>query len=780
MDWNQLSTGTWVVLEYAIKIVALGVIPENRRPSSSTAWLVLIFFLPFVGLPLYLFLGSPWVQGKRYQQQVAATRTTLAYTRNLPDAPEGATPSRSLGSLLRMNRRLTGLPCVTGEVVALHSDSPSTYAAMVRAIDAATGHVHVEFYIQSWDEVTDPFYSALARAVQRGVTVRLLLDHLGSRKYPGWNQLGRRLTAAGIQWYLTMPLLPLRRRWRRPDLRNHRKILVVDGERAFIGSHNIIDPTYRLRRNIRAGRTWEDLTVEVTGSVVVEAQAVFAMDWYFESGETLDLLDAVPGAAEALRRSRGRRADPGRTRTLAQVTESGLAAELGVGSGLVRGVPRHRLGGRHVLRGGYTQNGRATVDGHVTGGGPRPRGRHALGNSYAIGNGYAAAGGYTTADGYTVGGRHRLKGGRHRAKGEPDRAARRDQRISGQGPRSGSAVPTPVGPGGVGPGQVGPASVGSAAAGFAGAGPVGPGGAGPAGAGRPPAGRAPTGLALTGRAPAGPRLADRGPVDGPPASRGSAAPPRPGYLTPFHGMDDSSLSPLVVASASVTAPAPLVNGAIPQVDDSIILPELTAQILDTAPVGTPAPQPGRPDAVVNAMQLVPSGPGYPTEPNLRLFLSLIQNATRRVSITSPYFIPDEALLSAMTTAAYRGVEVELFVGQESDQFIVNHAQRSYYSALLASGVRIYRYPAPTVLHAKYMTVDGEACVIGSANMDFRSFALNYEVMLLAFGGDLDDLLRENDAHYREISTELTAAQWAREPWWNKYIDNVCRLMSSVL
>jgi cardiolipin synthetase len=245
-------------------------------------------------------------------------------------------------------------------------------------------------------------------------------------------------------------------------------------------------------------------------------------------------------------------------------------------------------------------------------------------------------------------------------------------------------------------------------------------------------------------------------------------------------MDDSSLSPLVVASASVTAPAPLVNGAIPQVDDSIILPELTAQILDTAPVGTPAPQPGRPDAVVNAMQLVPSGPGYPTEPNLRLFLSLIQNATRRVSITSPYFIPDEALLSAMTTAAYRGVEVELFVGQESDQFIVNHAQRSYYSALLAAGVRIYRYPAPTVLHAKYMTVDGEACVIGSANMDFRSFALNYEVMLLAFGGDLDDLLRENDAHYREISTELTAAQWAREPWWSKYIDNVCRLMSSVL
>ncbi|MCW1065381.1 hypothetical protein OJ615_10510, partial [Streptococcus anginosus] len=72
-----------------------------------------------------------------------------------------------------------------------------------------------------------------------------------------------------------MPLLPLKRRFRRPDLRNHRKLLIVDGERAFIGSHNIIDPTYRLRSNIRAGRHWHDLSVEVTGDIVSEAQAVF-------------------------------------------------------------------------------------------------------------------------------------------------------------------------------------------------------------------------------------------------------------------------------------------------------------------------------------------------------------------------------------------------------------------------------------------------------------------------------------------------------------------------
>ncbi|MFC2574260.1 MAG: phospholipase D-like domain-containing protein, partial [Actinomyces oris] len=121
-----------------------------------------------------------------------------------------------------------------------------------------------------------------------------------------------------------------------------------------------------------------------------------------------------------------------------------------------------------------------------------------------------------------------------------------------------------------------------------------------------------------------------------------------------------------------------------------------------------------------------------------------------------------------------------FVGKESDQFIVSHAQRSYYSALLAAGVRIYLYPSPIVLHSKYMTVDDEVGVIGSSNMDFRSFALNYEVMLLAFGGDLDDLLRNNDAAYRAACTELTPELWATEPWYNRYVDNVCRLMSAVL
>ena len=92
--------------------------------------------------------------------------------------------------------------------------------------------------------------------------------------------------------------------------------------------------------------------------------------------------------------------------------------------------------------------------------------------------------------------------------------------------------------------------------------------------------------------------------------------------------------------------------------------------------------------------MIPSGPGFATENNLRAFTTLIYSAQRRLSITSPYFVPDESLLYAITTAAQRGVEVELFVSEAGDQFMVFHAQRSYYEALLRAGVRIYLYPAP--------------------------------------------------------------------------------------
>ncbi|MEZ5162024.1 MAG: phospholipase D-like domain-containing protein [Marmoricola sp.] len=162
-----------------------------------------------------------------------------------------------------------------------------------------------------------------------------------------------------------------------------------------------------------------------------------------------------------------------------------------------------------------------------------------------------------------------------------------------------------------------------------------------------------------------------------------------------------------------------------------------------------------------------------------MFNSLIYSATRRLSITSPYFVPDESLLSAVTTAAQRGVDVELFVSEIADQFMVGHAHASYYRALLEAGVKIYQYPAPYILHSKHFTVDDDIAVLGSSNMDQRSFALNYETSLMLLGPEIVTKMREVEDNYRSMSPELTLESWLKRPARLKYVDNIMRLTSAI-
>jgi cardiolipin synthase len=168
-----------------------------------------------------------------------------------------------------------------------------------------------------------------------------------------------------------------------------------------------------------------------------------------------------------------------------------------------------------------------------------------------------------------------------------------------------------------------------------------------------------------------------------------------------------------------------------------------------------------------------------TIPNLRLFTGLVHRAQHKLSLTSPYFVPDDSLLEAITTAAYRGVAVELFVSEQADQFMVQHAQASYYDVLLEAGVRIYLYPKPTVLHAKHFTVDDMVGIIGSSNMDYRSFGLDYEITLMSTGKQFVADLQAVAAEYRAVSRELNLAEWRQRPKGQRYVDNVMRLVSAL-
>lgn len=477
----------WVVLVFVldlvIRVAAIIIVPRNRRPTAAMAWLLAIYFIPIIGVFLFLLIGNPRLPRKRRRKQerindyIHDTSTSLDFGTLRPHAPAWFT------SLVTLNRNLGAMPLAGDNAAHLIPDYQESLDAMADAIRQAERYVHVEFYILQTDASTDNFFRALEEVAARGVTVRVLLDHWANRGKPYYKRTLKRLTDMGAEWQLMLPVQPLRGKYQRPDLRNHRKLLVVDGRVAFTGSQNVTDSTYNLRKNIRRGLHWVDLMARIEGPVVASVNAVFLSDWYSETDEVLtdqiDLFDVTSG---------------------------------------------------------------------------------------------------------------------------------------------------------------------------------------------------------------------------------------PGDLD---------------------------------------------------------------------CQIVPSGPGFEFQNNLKLFAGLLYAAQRKIIVVSPYFVPDEALLLAITTACQRGIHVELFVSEEGDQAIVYHAQRSYYEALLRAGVKIWMYKKPYILHTKSLTIDDEVAIIGSSNMDMRSFGLNMEISLFVRGEEFVREMRTVEDRYRSLSRELTLAEWEKQPLRSTVLDNLARLTSAL-
>lgn len=305
-----MDLSTWqlalMVIDYTIKFIVIGIIPENRKPSSANAWLLIILLIPFLGLPIYFFLGSTFLSRRRHRIQQQANAMLNDVHSRFPDYPliasgspglsggsgdsvagsvsdSGGAISDEVATMARLNRTLTGFPALDGHVHAVWSDYTKTMLRLAEAIDEAQSHVHVEIYAQAWDKTTAPVWEAMTRAVARGVAVRVLFDHIGSQKYPGFRAFKRRMTDAGIEWHMMLPLQPLRGKFRRPDLRNHRKLVVIDDRVAFMGSFNLIDRSYLMRNHVRKGRQWVDAFVELAGPIVASLETMFAVDWYTES-----------------------------------------------------------------------------------------------------------------------------------------------------------------------------------------------------------------------------------------------------------------------------------------------------------------------------------------------------------------------------------------------------------------------------------------------------------------------------------------------------------------
>lgn len=486
MHWNWFSI-LWAS-SYIIGLAALFIVPANRKPGEATAWLLLIFLAPLVGAILFLLMRNPKLSKWRRAQQRAMNERLKYQVEEAQQMPELAPvvdpplPAR-YEPFVNLIIQLTGMPAMAGNALELLPDYTGAVNHIVGDIDSAKRFVHIEYFMFADDKIGGPVIDALIRAKARGVICRVLIDYLGNFSYHA--PVVTRLTLAGIPVHLMLQANPFNRQWNRFDLRNHRKIVIVDDAVAFTGSQNLIEDDYHKDSHSKRGTHYKELVVRVTGPVVREFNAAFLTDWFSETEELLD--------------------------------------------------------------------------------------QH-------------------------------------------------------------------------------------------------------------------------------------------------------------------------------TAPEMLFH------------PATTGDVL---------------------CQVLPSGPGFDFNNNLMLFVALFHAARQRIVIVNPYVVPEDTLLLALTSAAQRGVEVTLIVSEIGDQFLTYHAQDSYYEQLLKAGIKIHRYRAPVILHAKSISIDDDIAVIGSSNMDIRSFQLNLEVMLVCYSTRVVTELRTLETEYLRCSRPLSLEAWQARPLHTKLFDNLARLTSAL-
>lgn len=465
--------GEWVIRLGMLPVVVRG----GRRPDSAMAWLLVINFLPFLGLLLYALLGNYRLPQRRVRRHSELQKQFNEIRRRLESHPQCQAPpiDEEYQPIVRLAERLGYYQTLGHNKMELMIDTNQVIDTLISEIDQAKHHVHLLYYIFVDDATGRRVADALKRAAARGVQCRVLADAVGSR--PFFRTLAPEMRAAGVDVRAALPVNPFRRKAARIDLRNHRKLAVIDGLVAFAGSQNIVDASYGHK-----DLAWCDMSCRLRGPTVLPLQSVFVIDWYFETDEILSDPEYFP-------------------------------------------VP----------------------------------------------------------------------------------------------PEAGNAL----------------------------------------------------------------------------------------------------------------------------------------------------------------IQLLPSGPSYPSENYQRAITAALYAAKRQVIITTPYFIPDEPLLQAVQVAASRGVDVILIVPSRSDQKLVGAAGRAYYSDILRAGARLYLFEAG-LLHAKTVTVDDSIAVIGSSNFDIRSFMLNFELSLLVYGPEPTNQLREKQLSYLKDAHELTWEQWRQRPRTVRLFQNIARLFSPLL
>jgi len=285
-------------LVVSLLLIVRVILKPNRDPAARIAWTVIILILPALGVIAYLLLGETNIGRRRIarmQQILAAMPAPATISEPQSEAMRPAIPDR-YEPHFRVGQSINGFAPVGGNHAKLMADSNASIDSIVADIDAARDHVHLLFYIWLPDTNGCKVVEALKRASARGVACRAMVDDLGSRrmiKSAHW----REMQATGVRVGRALPVgNPL---WRmlsgRIDLRNHRKIVVIDDTITYCGSQNCADPEFRVKAKYAP---WVDAMVRFEGPIARQNQYLFAADWMAYIDERIDdlLRRPIPAA----------------------------------------------------------------------------------------------------------------------------------------------------------------------------------------------------------------------------------------------------------------------------------------------------------------------------------------------------------------------------------------------------------------------------------------------------------------------------------------------------
>ncbi|TCI00161.1 cardiolipin synthase [Roseococcus sp. SYP-B2431] len=277
------------VLASQVATIIRVLLRPHRDPASRISWIAVILAVPVVGVLGYILLGETSIGRRR----IARLRRALEALPPPAETPAPEIPARHQ-PLFRVGRSISGYPPIGGNTARLLADSDAAIQALVADIHAATEHVHLLFYIWLPDRNGRRVVEAVCRAARRGVACRVLVDDIGSKhlvRSPHWLAMAAAGAALSRALRVGFPLLrPLNGRI---DLRDHRKLAVIDNRIAWCGSQNCADPEFRVKARFAP---WVDMMMRFEGPVALQNQHLFASDWAAWRGEHLGALLLDPPA----------------------------------------------------------------------------------------------------------------------------------------------------------------------------------------------------------------------------------------------------------------------------------------------------------------------------------------------------------------------------------------------------------------------------------------------------------------------------------------------------